>query len=112
MQIESSVFFGMPTPFRNNQIDVNNAAYTGAIRGFNIQHILLATDTAYMPVQQTTFSDRGFVWATWQGDSDAPGSSLGPTQAPQIPFEWHDGDSIERLSTPPTPAQTRPCRTQ
>ena len=67
--------------------------FTGAIRGFDIQHILLATDTAFMPVssQQSTFSDRGFVWATWQGDSDAPGSTLGPTQAPQIPFEWHNG---------------------
>ena len=55
VQIEDSVFFGVLTPFRNNQTDVNNPAYTGAIRGFNIQHILLATDTAYMPVssQQT-----------------------------------------------------------
>jgi hypothetical protein len=69
------------TPFRNNQTDVTNAAYTGAIRGFNIQHILLTTDTAYMPAtsQQSTFSDRGFDWGVWQGNSDTPGSSLGPT---------------------------------
>ena len=46
VQIEDSVFFGVLTPFRNNQTDVNNPAYTGAIRGFNIRHILLATDTA------------------------------------------------------------------
>jgi pectate lyase len=91
VQIEDSVFFGVLTPFRNNQTDVNNPQYTGAIRGLNIQHILLASDTAFMPVQQTTFSDRGFEWATWTGDSDAPGSSLGPTQAPQIEFAWHNG---------------------
>jgi len=90
VQIDDSVFFGVLTPFRNNQTDVNNPAYTGAIRGFNIRHILLATDTAFMPVQQTTFPDRGFEWATWTGDSDAPGSSLGPTQAPQIEFAWRN----------------------
>ena len=91
VQIDDSVFFGVLTPFRNNQTDVTNPAYTGAIRGFNIRHILLASDTAFMPVQQSTFSDRGFEWATWQGDSGAPGSSLGPTQAPQIEFVWHNG---------------------
>ena len=39
-----------------------------------------------MPVssQQSTFNDRGFLWATWTGDSDTPGSTLGPVQAPQI----------------------------
>ena len=91
VQIEDSVFFGVLTPFRNNQTDVNNADYTGAIRGLNIRHILLASDTAFMPVQQATFSERGFEWATWTGDSGAPGSSLGPTQAPQIPFVWRNG---------------------
>jgi pectate lyase len=93
VQIEGSVFFGVLTPFRNNQTDVSNAAYTGSIRGFNIEHILLASDTAYMPVssQQSTFTDRGFLWAAWTGDSDTPGSTLGPVQAPQIPFAWHNG---------------------
>jgi len=93
VQIESSVFFGVLTPLRNNQTDVTNAVYTGAIRGFDIQHILLATDTAFMPVssQQSTFMDRGFTWATWHGDSDAPDSTLGPSQAPAIPFAWHNG---------------------
>lgn len=93
VQIEKSVFFGVLTPFRNNQTDVTNPAYTGAIWGFDIQHVLLASDTAYMPVgsQQSTFNDRGFVWATWQGDSSAPDSTLGPTQAPQIPFAWRNG---------------------
>ena len=93
VQVESSVYFGVLTPFRNNQTDVTNPVYTGAIRGFDIQHILFASDTQYMPVtsQQTTFSDRGFVWASWHGDSDAPDSTLGPTQAPPIPFAWHNG---------------------
>jgi pectate lyase len=93
VQIESSVFFGVLTPFRNNQTDVTNAAFTGAIRGFDIQHILLASDTAFMPVgsQQSTFEDRGFTWASWHGDSEAPDSTLGPSQAPQIPFAWHNG---------------------
>jgi pectate lyase len=93
VQVEDSVFWGVLTPFRNNQTDVNNPAYTGAIRGSNILHILLATDTQYMPAtsQQQTFSDRGFAWASWQGNSDDPLSTLGPTQAPQIPFAWHNG---------------------
>lgn len=93
VQVEDSVFWGVLTPFRNNQTDVNNPAYTGAIRGSNILHILLATDTQYMPAtsQQQTFSDRGFIWASWQGNSDDPLSTLGPTQAPQAPFVWHNG---------------------
>ncbi len=93
VQIESSVFWGVLTPFRNNQTDVNNPAYTGAIQGSDILHILFASDTSFMPAasQQMTFSDRGFVWASWQGNSDDPLSSLGPRQAPQIPFAWHNG---------------------
>jgi pectate lyase len=93
VQVESSVFFGVLTPFRNNQTDVTNPIYTGAIRGFDIRHILFASDTAFMPEssQQETFMDRGFTWASWQGDSDSPGSTLGPAQAPQIPFAWHNG---------------------
>lgn len=93
VQIEKSVFFGVLSPFRNNQTDVSNVAYTGAIQGFDIQHILLANDTAYMPLsaQQNTFTDRGYLWASWQGSSNAPDSTLGPTQAPQIPFAWHNG---------------------
>ena len=73
VQVESSVFFGVLTPFRNNQTDVTNPVYTGAIRGFDIQHILFASDTQYMPAasQQATFTDRGFLWASWHGDSDA-----------------------------------------
>jgi len=93
VQVEDSVFWGVLTPFRNNQTDVNNPSYTGAIRGTNIQHILLATDTQYMPEtsQQSTFLDRGLTWATWQGNSDDPSSTLGPSQAPQVPFVWHNG---------------------
>jgi pectate lyase len=93
VQVEESVFWGVLTPFRNNQTDVNNPAFTGAIRGTHIQHILLATDTQFMPEasQQSTFEDRGLTWATWQGDSDDPLSTLGPSQAPQVPFVWHNG---------------------
>ena len=49
VQIEDSVFFGVLTPMRNNQTDVTNPAYTGAIRGFNIRHILLATTPPSCP---------------------------------------------------------------
>jgi pectate lyase len=93
VQVEDSVFWGVLTPFRNNQTDVTNPAYTGAIRGSNILHILFASDTSFMPEasQQSTFADRGFVWASWQGNSDDPLSSLGPRQAPQVPFVWHNG---------------------
>jgi pectate lyase len=93
VQVEDSVFWGVLTPLRNNQTNVNNPAYTGAIRGSNILHILLATDTQFMPEasQQSSFQDRGFTWATWQGNSDDPASTLGPAQAPQIPFVWHNG---------------------
>ena len=103
VQVEDSVFFGVLTPFRNNQTDVNNPAYTGAIRGIDIQHILLASDTQFMPAtsQQATFTDRGFLWASWQGDSDDPHSSLGPTQAPQIPFAWHNGTPMYLITMDP-----------
>jgi hypothetical protein len=91
------------TPFRNNQTDVSNPQYTGAIRGFDIQHIVLASDTAYMPAasQQGTFTDRGFVWATWQGDSETAGSTLGPVQAPQIEFAWHNGTPAYPMNVDP-----------
>jgi pectate lyase len=103
VQIESSVFFGVLTPFRNNQTDVTNPAYTGAIHGFNIQHILLATDTQFMPVesQQSQFTDRGLLWATWQGGSADAGSTLGPRQAPQIPFAWHNGGPAYPITLDP-----------
>jgi pectate lyase len=108
VQIDSSVFWGVLTPFRNNQTDVNDAAYTGAIRGSDILHIAFASDTHYMPAtsQQSSFSDRGLVWARWQGDSEDPLSTLGPTQAPSIPFAWHNGGigylySVDPVSTLP-----------
>ena len=92
VQIEASVFWGVLTPFRNNQTDVTNPAYTGAIQGFDILHILLASDTTYMPApNQDTFTDRGYLWAGWLGDSGDAGSSLGPTQAAPIAFDWNNG---------------------
>ena len=51
--------------------------------------------------QQSTFTDRGFLWATWQGDSGAPGSTLGPVQAPQIPFEWRNGTPTYPMTLDP-----------
>ena len=103
VQIDDSVFYGVLTPFRNNQTDVTNPAYTGAIRGNNILHIVLATDTQYMPVasQQNTFEDRGLTWASWYGSSDAADSTLGPTQAPQVPFGWHNGGPTYLRSVDP-----------
>jgi pectate lyase len=107
VQIEASVFWGVLTPLRNNQTDVTDPAYTGAIQAYDIRHILLASDTAYMPTtNRDPFTDRGHVWAVWQGDSDASGSSLGPMQAPQIPFAWHNGgpsypislDAVDQLA--------------
>ncbi len=95
VQIENSVFWGVLTPFRNNQTDVTNPQFTGAIEGRNIRHILFTTDTQFMPVESQDpdkyFTDRGFTWATWQGNSDDALSTLGPDQAPQIPFAWHNG---------------------
>ncbi len=103
VQIDSSIFFGVLTPFRNNQTDVTNPVYTGAIRGFDIQHILLASDTQFMPEasQEVTFTDRGFLWASWQGDSTDANSSLGPTQAPQIEFNWHNGTPVYPITLDP-----------
>ncbi|HEX5160968.1 MAG TPA: chitobiase/beta-hexosaminidase C-terminal domain-containing protein [Steroidobacteraceae bacterium] len=106
VQVESSVFFGVLTPLRNNQTDVTNPVYTGAIRGLDIQHILLASDTQYMPMasQQSTFEDRGHTWASWRGDSGWPGSTLGPAQAPEIPFAWHNGAPTYPMTLDPVPS--------
>ena len=96
VQIESSIFFGVLTPFRNNQTDVNNPVYTGAIRGLDIQHMVFASDTQFMPAasQETFFTDRGIEWASWQGDSSDENSPLGPRQAPPIEFAWHNGTPV------------------
>lgn len=93
IQVERSVFWGVLTPLRNNQTNPSDARYTGAIRALNVRHVLLATDTEYMPAtsQRATFSDRGYLWASWQGDSTATDSTLGPSEAPEIPFAWHNG---------------------
>jgi pectate lyase len=107
VQIEASVFWGVLTPLRNNQTDVTNPAYTGAIQAFDIRHILLASDTVYMPApNRDGFTDRGELWAVWQGNSSDPGSSLGPTQAPPMEFDWNNGgpsyaiqlDAVEGLA--------------
>lgn len=93
VQVERSLFWGVFTPLRNNQTDPNDSRYTGAIRAFGVRHVLFASDTNYMPVssQQATFVDRGIVWASWEGNSGAAGSTLGPAQAAQVPFVWRNG---------------------
>ncbi len=40
-------------------------------------------------------------WASWQGDSADANSPLGPTQAPQIPFAWHNGTPTYPVSIDP-----------
>ena len=51
--------------------------------------------------QETFFTDRGIEWASWHGDSNETNSSLGPIQAPQIEFEWHNGTPIYPFSIDP-----------
>ncbi|WP_188698039.1 pectate lyase family protein [Silvimonas amylolytica] len=91
MEIAKSAYIGVLTPLRNNQSDPSNPAYTGAIRAFDVMHSLLASQ---MPVasQQSTYTDTlGNVWATWEGNSHGANSTLGPNQAPEIAFAWHNG---------------------
>ena len=99
IEVTNSVYKGVLTPLRNNQSDVTNSAYTGAIRAYGTRHELLSgDDAAYMASPQSTYVDSNSVtWMVWQGNSDDSGSSLGPTQATPITFAWHNG-------TPPTPA--------
>lgn len=98
VEVSNSYYKGVLTPLRNNQTDASNSAYTGGIRAYASRHELLASDdAAYMPNPQSTYADsNGRTWMVWQGNSEDSGSSLGPTQATQISFAWHNG-------TPPTP---------
>ncbi len=97
IEVTNSLYVGVLTPLRNNQTDVTNPLYTGAIRAFGIQHELLSTDTSYMPVPNGSgYSALGYSWIVWSGDSASPNSSLGPREATPIVFSWHNG-------TPPTP---------
>ncbi len=69
--VEKSVYNGCLTPLRNNQTDPSNPVYTGKI---------LALDTIYQ-----------FDSTFFRGNSTDPGgtNTLGPVQAPLIPFSWN-----------------------
>ena len=110
VQMESSVFFGVLTPFRNNQTDVTNPAYTGAIRGFDIQHILLASDTrsCRRPRSRRRSPIADSCGPAGRATALTPGSTLGPTQAPQIPFAWHNGTPTYPITIDPI-ATCRRC---
>ena len=71
LMVEKSVYIDCLTPLRNNQTDPSNPEYTGKI---------LARDTVYQ--MNGTF---------FRGDSTDPGgaNTLGPVQAPIIPFSWN-----------------------
>lgn len=98
IEVDNSIYYGVLTPLRNNQTDVTNSAYTGAIVAYNTRHILLSgTDSTYMSSPQSTYTDsNGTAWMVWQGANTDTGSSLGPIQAPTVALSWHNG-------TPPTP---------
>jgi len=69
--VEKSVYNDCVTPLRNNQTDPANPVFTGKI---------LALDTIYQ--MDDTF---------FRGNSTDPGgtNTLGPVQAPVIPFSWN-----------------------
>ncbi len=69
--VEKSVYLDCLTPLRNNQTDPSNPVYTGKI---------MALDTIYQ--MDSTF---------FRGNSTDPGgtNTLGPVQAPIIPFSWN-----------------------
>ncbi len=86
--VEKSVYLDCLTPLRNNQTDPSNPAYTGKI---------LALDTIYQ-------MDGAF----FRGNSTDPGgaSTLGPVQAPAIPFAWNlPGGGLPYTYTMDDPSQ-------
>ena len=86
--VEKSVYDGCVTPLRNNQTDPSNPTYTGKI---------LALDTIYR-------MDNVF----FRGNSTDPGgvNTLGPVQAPIIPFSWNlPGGVLPYSYTTDDPAQ-------
>ncbi|PAS92274.1 MAG: hypothetical protein CGU28_16860 [Candidatus Dactylopiibacterium carminicum] len=94
VEVTNSFYKGVLTPLRNNQTDVTNSSYTGAIRAYGTRHELLSgTDSSYMASPQSSYTDSSSVtWMVWAGDSSATDSSLGPTQATPIDFAWHNGE--------------------
>ncbi len=74
--LENSIYQDCLTPLRNNQTDVNNAAYTGKI---------MALNSIY------SFRTTGGTTNTYTGSStNAPGDTyFGPVQAPVIAFSWN-----------------------
>ncbi|MGM0881582.1 MAG: pectate lyase [Bacillota bacterium] len=72
--LEKSVIIDVVYPLRNNQADVDNAAYTGKI---------LALDTIY-----------SLDGTTYRGNSDSPDSPLSPVPADIKTFAWNGFTSL------------------
>ncbi|MGC3956446.1 MAG: hypothetical protein QM813_00260 [Verrucomicrobiota bacterium] len=67
--VEKCHIIDTTNPLRNNQVDANNASYTGKIR---------AEDTIYT-----------LNGSTFRGDTEDLGSTLVPVPAPLKPFSWN-----------------------
>ncbi len=97
VEVTNSFYKGVLTPLRNNQTDVTNSSYTGAIVATGTRmEVLSGTDSSYLASPQGTYTDSLGSWMYWQGNSTDSGSPLAATQATAITFAWHNG-------TPPTP---------
>jgi pectate lyase len=86
--VEKSAYIDSLTPLRNNQTDPSNPEYTGKI---------LALDTIYE-----------LNGAFFRGNSTDPGgtNTLGPVQAPVIPFSWNlPGNQLPYSYTMDDPSQ-------
>lgn len=72
--VEKCHIIDTTNPLRNNQVDPNDASYTGKIR---------AEDTIYT-----------LNGSTFRGDTEDPGSTLIPVPAPLKPFSWNGFASL------------------
>jgi pectate lyase len=88
--VEKSVYIDCLTPLRNNQTDPSDPTYTGKV---------MALDTIYQ-------EDDVF----FRGNSTDPGgtNTLGPVQAPVIPFSWNlPGGQLPYTYTMDDPSQLK-----
>jgi pectate lyase len=88
--VEKSVYVDCLWPLRNNQTSPSDPTYTGKI---------VATDTVVR-----THAPDGKVTEV-RGDSTDPGSPLGPTQAPVIPFSWNTFSTLPYAYAADDPVQ-------
>jgi pectate lyase len=72
--VEKCHIIDTTNPLRNNQVDANDASYTGKIR---------AEDTIYT-----------LNGSTFRGATEDPGSPLVPVPAPLKPFSWNGFASL------------------